>query len=234
MERKLLFQHIRTEYFVPLYARAIPQTPRTSLSGRAAQAARNDQLILEAAREVFLDDPDAPITAVAKRAGVGISALYTRYGSKDELLRKLSRDGLERILEEIDVALRDERDPWNVFAAFMLCLVDADVAALTLSLAGKFNPTEDMFALAGRTDTELKRLFRRFNEVLRPGVAVQDIWLALEIVGTIKLSDRARTKQLRRRYLTVILDGLRADHTEPLPGPPPSRQEVNERWETRS
>jgi AcrR family transcriptional regulator len=56
---------------------------------------------------------------VAKRAGVGISALYSRYGSKDELLRELSRGGLERILEEINAALHDKRDPWNLFADFM-------------------------------------------------------------------------------------------------------------------
>jgi AcrR family transcriptional regulator len=42
---------------------------------RAAQAARNDQAILDAAREVFVADPTAPIAAVADRAGVGISAL---------------------------------------------------------------------------------------------------------------------------------------------------------------
>jgi AcrR family transcriptional regulator len=42
---------------------------------------RNDRLILDAAREVCLADPAAPIAAVAKRAGVGIGALYRRYVS---------------------------------------------------------------------------------------------------------------------------------------------------------
>jgi hypothetical protein len=49
-------------------------------------------------------------------------------------------------------------------------------------------------------------------------------------VAAIKASDRDRTKQLRRRYLAVILDGLRASDREPLPGPPPSWRELNERW----
>src|SRR5215211_7459340 len=39
------------------------------LSGRRAQAARNDERILDAAREVFLADPGAPISAVAEHAG---------------------------------------------------------------------------------------------------------------------------------------------------------------------
>src|SRR5579859_6847968 len=38
------------------------------LSGRQAEAARNDQRILESARAVFVADPGAPITAVAKHA----------------------------------------------------------------------------------------------------------------------------------------------------------------------
>ena len=208
------------------------QTARTRRSGRAAEAERNDRKILESARAVFLADPGAPITAVAKHAGVGISAIYSRYGSKEELLRKLSRDGLVRILEEINAALDDDRDPWTVFADFMRHLVDADVAALTLALAGKFTPTEDMWELAQHTDNELsQKLFPRVKEALRPGVDEGDVSLVLEIVGSIKLSDRGRTEQLRRRYLAAMLDGLRADRTEPLPGPPPSRQEINERWE---
>src|SRR2546423_105529 len=42
------------------------------LSGRRAQAARNDQRIRDAARVVFTADPDAPIAAVAQRAAPGV------------------------------------------------------------------------------------------------------------------------------------------------------------------
>jgi AcrR family transcriptional regulator len=213
-------------------AETAPGPARSPRSGRAAQAERNDRLILESARAVFLADPGAPIAAVAKHAGVGISALYSRYGSKEELLRRLSRDGLVRINEEIEAAVNDDRDPWTVFADVMRHLVEADVAALTLSLAGRFTPTEEMFELAARTDVELReRLLPRFKGVLRPGFEVGDVSVILEFLGTIKVSDPARTEQLRRRYLAVVLDGLRADRAEPLPGPPPSREEINERWE---
>src|SRR3954447_23180646 len=61
-------------------------------SGRRAQAARNDAAILEAARAVFIANPSAPIAEVAKRAGVGISALYRRYASKEALLHELCAD----------------------------------------------------------------------------------------------------------------------------------------------
>ena len=62
------------------------ETTPAPLSGRRAEAARNDQRIIDAAREVFVADSGAPIAAVAKRAGVGIGALYRRYASKEELL----------------------------------------------------------------------------------------------------------------------------------------------------
>lgn len=200
------------------------------LSGRRAQAARNNQLILEAARTVFLANPHAPISDVAKTAGVGISALYTRYASKQDLLRKLCADGLQRFVEETEAALADDRDPWTVFADYMLRLVDADTSSLTLALAGTFTPTAEMFELAERADRLSNKLFRRVRAVLRAGVEVHDISLVFELVAAIKVFDPARTKQLRRRYLAVVLDGLRARDRGRLPGPGPSWDELNERW----
>src|SRR5215217_3541249 len=91
------------------------ETISGSLSGRRAEAARNDKLILEAAREVFVSDPGAPISAVAERAGVGIGALYRRYGSKEDLLRRLSADGLRVYTAAVEDALADDGDPWEAF-----------------------------------------------------------------------------------------------------------------------
>src|SRR3954471_23099256 len=102
----------------------------TPQSGRRAQAARNDERILEAAREVFIASPSAPIADVAKRAGVGISALYRRYPSKEDLLRELCADGLRRYISAAEGAAADEADPGDAFAAFMQRVVAADAASL--------------------------------------------------------------------------------------------------------
>src|SRR6476469_5334036 len=98
-----------------------------SLSGRRGQAALNDERILEAAREVFVTDADAPISAVASRAGVGISALYRRYPGKEDLLREICRAGLQRYVTEAEAALEDDGDPWEAFAGFLRRIVAADV-----------------------------------------------------------------------------------------------------------
>jgi AcrR family transcriptional regulator len=200
------------------------------LSGRRQQAARNDELILESAREVFLQDPGAPISAVARRAGVGISALYGRYASKDELLRKLCHDGLQRYVDETEAALADERSGWEVFAAWMERLVDADTSSLTRALAGRFTPTPEMFVLAERANELASELFGRVRGDLRPGLEVHDLSLVFELVAGIKVADRERTQELRHRYLAVILDGLRGSERASLPGSPPSWEELSERW----
>src|SRR3954454_7232844 len=116
----------------------------TRLSGRRAQAARNDERILQAARDVYIADRSAPIADVAKRAGVGISALYRRYPSKDDLLRELCADGLRRYIGAAEAALADGGDPWRAFEGFMQRVVAPDAASLTQKLAGTFEPSDDL------------------------------------------------------------------------------------------
>jgi len=207
------------------------ETTPGRLSGRRAQAARNDQLILDSARAVFLADPAAPITAVAKHAGVGISALYSRYGSKEELLRKLCSDGLETFVAETEAALADDRDHWVVLASYMRRLVDADTSSMTVALAGTFTPTAEMFALAARGGQLLGELVDRVSDALRPGVGAHDLSVITELVASVREPDASRTRELRQRYLAVILDGLRAGHSAPLPASPPTWQEISGRWQ---
>jgi AcrR family transcriptional regulator len=208
---------------------------RGPLSGRQAEAARNDQRILQSARAVFMSDPGAPITAVAKHAGVGISALYTRYGSKEELLRTLCTDGLllfVRHTEEAIGQLEAGRDHWEVLTDFMRRLVDADTSSMTLALAGKFVPTPEMFALANRSSELMEQLFGLVRDVLRPDAVLHDLSLVFELVAAVKFSSRERTTELRHRYLALVLDGLRAADRGELPGPPPAWPEISGRWVT--
>jgi AcrR family transcriptional regulator len=203
------------------------------LSGRRAQARRNDPRIREAARDVLTADPAAPMSAVAARAGVGISALYRRYASKEELLRQVARDGLARYLEEAEAAVADDRDPWEAFAAFMGRLLDAQTVAITMNLAGTFAPNEELYAMSVRAADLNARIVERTKAAaggLRRDVVVDDLSLILEQVSSIRLGDPLRTRELRRRYLSLFLDGLRSDGADPLPGAPPRPDELASRW----
>src|SRR5215212_5354689 len=187
-------------------------TTSAPMSGRRAEAARNDKLILEAAREVFVSDPGAPIATVAERAGVGIGALYRRYGSKEDLLRRLNADGLETYIAAVEEALADTGDPWEAFAGFMRRVVDADTHSLTLRLSGTFVPTKELHR-EGRRAQELNvRLFARTRAAgaVRSDVEVDDIALLLEQLASVRVGGRERTRQLRHRYLALLLDALRA------------------------
>jgi AcrR family transcriptional regulator len=202
-----------------------------STSGRRQQAMRNDETILTAAREVFLADPKAPVAAVAERAGVGISALYRRYASKEVLLRTLCHDGLRQFIAEADRAARED-DDWTAFAGFLRGVVDADVHSLTVHLAGTFTPTEEMGADAVTASEQATALFERARASMRAGANEHDVTMLLEMCAAVRVPDAEGTKQLRRRYLALLLDGLRADGE--LPGPPPTAELINWRWRART
>jgi len=226
-KRNVLFRFTLTERIAPFkpYAELMPGLP-----GRRAQAARNDTTILEAAREVFIADPKAPIAAVAERAGVGISALYRRWPGKEDLLRQLCHDGLRRYNEEASAALADRDDP-AALRTFLTAVDDADLHSLTVHLAGLFTPTPEM-----RTDAERSRklaatLVQRARQAgwLRPDVVVADLSLILDACAAVRLPDNPdRTRTLRRRLLAILLDGLSG--TTRLPGPPPDAAEASWRW----
>ncbi|HEY9244655.1 MAG TPA: TetR/AcrR family transcriptional regulator [Streptosporangiaceae bacterium] len=211
---------------------ASPSPAAPPLAGRRGQALRNDTVILDAARTVFLRDPKAPVAAVAEQAGVGISALYRRYPGKEDLLRRLCHDGLRRFIAEAESAAGDP-DPWLAFSQFMHRVVDADVHSLTVHLAGTFTPTPEMHADARRAGELAAALVQRAQAAgrLRADVVPGDVDLVLEGCAAVRVPDPARTRELRQRYLRLQLDGLAAGPArDPLPGPPP-HGDLNWRWQ---
>jgi AcrR family transcriptional regulator len=207
-------------------------TAATPMSGRRAEAARNDQRILDAARAVFVADPGAPIAAVAERAGVGISALYRRYPSKEGLLRRLCADGLRAYIAAAEEALADDGDPWEAFARFMRRVVDADTHSLTARLAGTFTPSDELNRDAGIAQELNERLVERTRAAgaIRDDLDVNDLSMVFEQLASIRLGDEARTRQLRHRYLALLLEAMHGPSSSPLPGPPPTWRELTARW----
>ena len=71
-----------------------------------ADARRNQQQVLDAARELFIERGlDCPLEEVARRAGVGIGTLYRRFGDRDALIKAVLLDALEQSLASAERAL---------------------------------------------------------------------------------------------------------------------------------
>lgn len=208
--------------------------PQPPMSGRRAEAARNDGRILEAAREVFLADPGAPIAAVAARAGVGISALYRRYASKEDLLRELARDGLTRFGADLELALSERGDPWRSYSECLERVLDGGSQALAQRIAATFEPTPELGELAAQTGALFERLHRRTQraKALRRDVSTADVILLLEMLSLVEIPDRGT--ELRRRYLALLLQSLRFGSTDPLPGRAAGGEDLAARWRRRS
>ena len=209
------------------------QTRAAPLAGRKAEARDNDQRIMEAARQVFLEDPEAPISAVAKRAGVGIGALYRRYRSKKALLDLVCLEGLRHYIAAAEKALANvDGDPFAVYARFMREIVDADTHSNVLRFAGIFKPSKRLYREAEQAQALNLRLFDRTKaaRVLRSDIEASDIALLFEQIAAIRLGDAGRTARLRQRYLALVLESLTSRASATLPGPPPSWDEINGRW----
>jgi AcrR family transcriptional regulator len=205
---------------------------RGGLSGRRAQAARNDELILRAAREVFIESPDAPVSEVAHRAGVGISALYKRFGNKEGMITTLCVNGLRTYIDVARAASQVD-DPAEAFDTFVTGIVDSDVHALTVHLAGMFTPPDEVGPLVAESEMLTTGILGAAKTAgsVRPDYHVNDLSMLFEQLAAIRLGDADRTHTLRRRYLAIHLDGLRPrPSTTVLPGVPPSDEELGARW----
>jgi len=163
-----------------------------------------------------------------------MSALYLRYRSKDELLRRLCSDGLQRYVAETQAALDDRGDAWTAYSNFMRRVVEADTHTVVLRLAGTFRPNKELYRAAEYAQELTLKLFKRVKAAgaIRSDVEVVDIALIFEQLAAVQIKSSRRTAQLRQRYLALFFDALRAPTAAPLPGPPPDWQDINSRWDS--
>jgi AcrR family transcriptional regulator len=72
------------------------QAPTTYGPQRKA-AARNRGAIIEAAHELFADNPLVPLSDVAKRAGVGAGTLYRHFPTREDLILAAYQHDIEHL-----------------------------------------------------------------------------------------------------------------------------------------
>lgn len=204
--------------------------------GRSKVADQNDDLILQAAKVVFVQNPDAPISMVAKKAGVGIAALYRRYQSKEHLLATLCLQGQRVYIAEAQAALARSGSGWDAYVDFLKRIVAEDTHSLSSRLARTFTPTE-VHARLGAELRELgERLFQQAQSsgVMRRDVTFLDVGFMLEAISQVHLGSPARTAELHQRLLALMIDSLRVEASTHLPGNAPTWEEQDSRWIPRS
>jgi hypothetical protein len=54
--------------------------------------------------------------------------------------------------------------------------------------------------------------------------------MVFEQLASIRLKDEARTRQLRHRYLALLLEAMHGPASSPLAGPPPTWRELTASW----
>jgi len=178
-----------------------------------ADAERNRQRLLAAAKELFatrglhvtLDD-------IARQAGVGTGTAYRRFPNKDALIEALMADRIAEIGAIAEEQLH-EPDPWRALAGFFeqaLALQAADRGlkdVLWSSGHGREQVVHARRAIAG----PVTKLVRRALEagVVRPDMATSDVPLINFMLNSIIDFARDVEPELYRRYLAIILDGLR-------------------------
>jgi len=205
-----------------------------SRRGRQAEAARNDLIVLAAAREVFATQgAQAPVSAVALRAGVGVGSLYRRYGSKDDLLRELC---LLALRQSVSLGERwlEAADAWDGLAGYIRDAVAQGTGALA-PLAGAIETTPDMWSASRRGRELLGLLVQRAQAagVLRDDVTALDIAHLIEMFGRLGPDPASPSPspeyEIRLRLLAIAIDGLRTA-ASPLPGTAPSAAHYEARW----
>jgi AcrR family transcriptional regulator len=131
-----------------------PPTPPTRAPRLRADARRNRQHLLAAARDVFVElGADAPLDEVARRAGVGIATLYRRFPDRLSLQRAVALDVLARAAEVARCAEAEESDAWRALARYMHGALDLRISAVMPALLGTISFEDDEFRRAREAAT---------------------------------------------------------------------------------
>lgn len=193
-----------------------------------ADASRNREQIIAAAREVFQEQGiHAPLEEIARRAGVGIATLYRRFPDRHTLVQQVTLDNLDRVDEELDRAAATHSDGWGALAQLLRRLVELRLSVIMPVLITGLK--EDIRADGGELKARRNQLHARMEQLvnaaqqegqLRRGISAIDLWL-----GVIKLSrplpviSAELNELIIEQQLDLFLGGLQAvppDTAEPL------------------
>lgn len=189
-----------------------------------ADAARNVERILRAARDVYGQlGPDAPVEAVARRAGVGERTLYRRFPTKADLVRAALD---QSIAEDLTPAIEDARRAEDALRG-LARLIEAAIAlgAREQNLLTAAHRAGSLTAdISDSLNVALGDLVRRGQQagVVRTELVSDDLPRLIGMLYSV-LSTMEPTGDGWRRYVALILDAISTDERQPLPPAPAFR-----------
>ncbi|MFD7298166.1 TetR/AcrR family transcriptional regulator [Streptomyces sp. NPDC059897] len=188
-----------------------------------ADAERNRQRIIAAAREVFAErGVEVTLDDIARHAGVGVGTVYRRFADREELIEAVFEDQVERLAEAAEEASRCE-DPWTGLEQLLLVTGRhfADNRGLRDVLLEGTPDRRRALTMRERLTPAVTTVLTRAQQAgsLRDDIEVTDVPLIHIMLMATAEQGRSVTPDLWKRYLTLILDGLRQDRDRPTPLP---------------
>lgn len=192
-----------------------------------ADAARNVERILRAAREVYSElGPDAPAEAVARRAGVGERTLYRRFPAKADLVRAALDQSIAEDLTPVIEKARRAEDPLRGLTQLIEAAISLGAREHSLLTAARRagSLTSDVSVSLNDALGELARAGQRAGSI-RADLVTDDLPRLIAMLFSV-LSTMDAHSDGWRRYVALVVDAISVNDRRPLPPAAPLRYEV--------
>mgnify|MGYP002653407693 FL=1 len=186
-------------------------------------ARRNRERIVRAAREVFTARGiDAPLAAVARRAGVGVATLHRRFPTRDHLVAEAFGEQFGACTHALEKAI-DDPDPWRGLSALVhtVFALQAGDRGFTQAFLDRHPHTAGSSKL-DEAERALRALVDRCRDagVVRRDVTAADVTLAfLANAGLVARGSVPRSASAR--LAGQLLRAFAVSDDSPLPPPRP-------------
>jgi AcrR family transcriptional regulator len=183
-----------------------------------SDALENRERILKVAVAELTRAADVPLSAIARKAGVGQATFYRNFPNRDALVMEVYRYEMEQVAELAahllqtrppDLALRDWMDRLAQYAMTKAGLADAIRQATSAPDCEGNSRYAPVIAAA--------EALLRANEAagtIRPGVTADDFFLA--IAGIWQIDASGDWQPRLTRLMDLVMDGLRAGASAPV------------------
>jgi AcrR family transcriptional regulator len=175
-------------------------------------AARNRELLIDAAREVFAQRGlEASLDDIAHHAGLGVGTAYRHFANKWELATALIEQAVDEIVALAERALTLD-DPWAGLVAFLegALEVQAKDRGLREVITGVYD-AEQLDRIHDRMSGIVSELFTRGQNlgVIRADADPTDVGFVMTMICSVVEVAGDMNPDVWRRYLAMCLEGLK-------------------------